>query len=397
MINPAIPITILTGFLGSGKTTVLRRALRQNALALTPLRVGVLVNDMSELDVDGEIIEEMHLVSVAEGTLVRLSAGTLSSNLLERFSEGLDNLLAAGVEAILVETSGSNHPVSILEFLRTRADVQLQHFICLVDAVQLLTDFGAGTELLNVQTISATKGFFPVSQLLREQLQCADRILLTKLDRLPESQSHQLLQNLEQVNPTADIHGIQHGQTTPSLLWGGAKYDFKRLQKWSLPLEDNTSDALIAGDYDIGSEVIRDPRPFHPERLWQHFRERLGLGIHRSKGYLWLASRGGQVLLWNQTGGSLALELTGYWRASILADPSANLTSEERNVLLEKLATAHPRFGDRHCELTVIGTASDRSTFIQGLRDCFCTESEIIQWEQGGLFHDPWPQQLRRV
>lgn len=146
-----------------------------------------------------------------------------------------------------------------------------------------------------------------------------------------------------------------------------------------------------------GLPHLLDPRPFHPQRLYDVCQSQLSTGLYRTKGYLWLASRPGHVLVWQQSGSQISLELTGLWRAELVHNRDGKLLPEEILALRERLASAHPDFGDRHIELTLIGLAPARDSFAAALQGALCTDSEVVEWKRGAEFPDPWPQQLRRV
>ena len=121
------------------------------------------------------------------------------------------------------------------------------------------------------------------------------------------------------------------------------------------------------------------------------------MGVHRSKGWIWLASRPLDVLVWSQAGSWVGLEWAATWMAGVLADPESRLKPEERSGLAAKLAALHPLFGDRCCEVTILGVDPDRSAFLESLHDCLCTAQEVEAWRHGATFEDPWPQSVRRV
>jgi G3E family GTPase len=160
------------------------------------------------------------------------------------------------------------------------------------------------------------------------------------------------------------------------------------------------ADVQLADDpaqFDLGSDILSDPRPFHPARLHALFTQRLPFGLHRSKGWLWLASRPKDVFVWNQSGSHFGLEWAATWKAAILTDSLGLFMREEIDALAAGVAAAHPIFGDRACELTIIGAASDRAVFLAELRACFCTEQEIAAWQRGDTFYDPWPKIIRKI
>ena len=156
-----------------------------------------------------------------------------------------------------------------------------------------------------------------------------------------------------------------------------------------------TQGAATAAEVDC--RVIRDKRPFHPQRLHQACQRHLGTGLYRTKGFLWLASRPGHVLLWQQSGSQITLELTGFWRAEMLHNRDGTLLAEEVSHLRSMLEKEHPVFGDRHVELTLIGMKPARDAFAAALEHAFCTEDEITDWNRGTSFFDPWPTELRHA
>jgi G3E family GTPase len=143
--------------------------------------------------------------------------------------------------------------------------------------------------------------------------------------------------------------------------------------------------------------VFRDLRPFHPQRLYDACQTQLGTGLYRTKGFLWLASRPGQVLLWQQSGSQIALELTGYWRAEMVHNRNGELLPEEVERLKAKVEAEHPVFGDRHNELTLIGLKAAREAFFTALQEALCSDEEVAAWQRSEDFPDPWPKSIRRI
>jgi len=375
-----LSITVLCGFLGSGKTTLLKRLLRESAAR----RFAVLVNDLSELAVDAELIG-----TAREGRgdkLVNLNRGSLGGALREKFRTALDALEAdTTTDYLLIETSGGTQPAAIVEELTTRPGVRLDTFATVVDGLNLVRDHDSGRALLDSNFVDPSS---PIA-LLRAQIAPASVLLISKADLLQRPQAEAIIAVLQQLNPRATIITMAYGSVKPEHLLDARTF---RLRK-------NTP-AASADDpeqFDLGSDVLADPRPFHPARLHALFTDRLPFGLHRSKGWLWLASRPLDVLVWNQSGSHFGLEWSGTWRAAMLADADGHLFPDERAALTARLANAHPVFGDRACELTIIGAARDRIVFLADLRACFCTEQEIVAWQRGETFPDPWPKTIRKV
>ncbi|MEM6846210.1 MAG: GTP-binding protein, partial [Bacteroidota bacterium] len=149
--------------------------------------------------------------------------------------------------------------------------------------------------------------------------------------------------------------------------------------------------------YNMATRVIKDDRPFHPQWLWEVCHQYLDQRIYRSKGFFWLPSRDHLSLLWNQAAGSINLEVIGYWRAGVVEENNSDFLEIEIELLKERLAQESGRFGDRHCNLTVIGDKTQVDRFTEALTSCFLTEDEIEHWQAGGEFPDPWPKNIVNI
>lgn len=374
--------TLFTGFLGSGKTTLLKMILRHHS---TDMRFGVIVNDLSALEVDGELIRMGHAVTEEAGTLVSLNDGSISDKKLKEFSGALEHMQRSNVDHILIEASGSSHPDLIINELLKSEKITLGAVITMVDAKTFLYDYNGGELLLKKLAINKKTGILSAENLLESQLKAASVIALSKTDMIQPQAIENMMGILSSINPSAALTTVTYGRIDSALVFEAPGYQ----KVFPENSRQNT------GDYDIGSDVLNDPRPFHPKRLYDYFREQLGMGIFRSKGFIWMASRPSDVFLWNQAGGTICLEFIGTWRASVLEDPG--LLKEEREALAEKLRMTHPVFGDRKNEITVIGKNGDRQIFMEGLKDCLCTEQEIQQWLQREPFEDPWPRNMKKL
>lgn len=373
-------ITLITGFLGAGKTTFLRRFIADHSAASS---TGVIINDLSQLEVDGELVRMGDLVSEKNGTLVSIRAGSISSERREDFLAALKSMHSSGIEHLIIETSGSTEPhVVIGEILAAEAGT-LHAVATLVDARMLLHDYDGGQSLL--AHLAHTSETITAESVLIEQLRVASVIVITKLDIIREDQLAPLLRSIQAINPDAILVGCAHGNIEPSVILQAPPYG-----------KEMDSSGRETRRSDIDSIVIRDPRPLHPQRFFDLYRERLGIGLFRSKGFIWFASRPGHVLLWNQAGGAMGLEFLATWRTHVL-EKDTRLLAEERDHLRQQLNAQHPLFGDRSCELTLIGHVRDLKIFGNELMDCFCTDEEITHWQNGGSFPDPWPAKLKVI
>lgn len=371
--------TLFTGFLGAGKTTALTRLLRELA---RKEKVGVIVSDLSELEVDGELIRNGDIVSEKEGTLASFTGGSLDGPHRDTFLDSLNQMHQRGLDHLLIEASGSADPTALLDILANSAEHLQGVVIALVDARTLQLDYDCGNILLNEKVSQS-----PAHRLLLRQIKSANVLALSKTDLLDDQALEEILRNLALINPGATLTVCTYGQLDQRALT-------KHRHVFRVATRED-QEPLSPDSCDIGTTVISDPRPFHPQRFYDLYRDRLGMGIFRTKGFLWFASRPEDVLLWNQAGGAMGLELMGAWRAAAVTD--SRLLPEERQHLADLLSGAHPVFGDRNCELTVIGTERDRSIFCREMLDTFCSDDEVKMWQSGHHFADPWPKSLRTI
>jgi G3E family GTPase len=389
-----IPIVLLCGFLGSGKTTLLRRWRRESALK----EAAVIVHDLSDFGLDAELVGGDGPTPVA-GELSGRVAALHGHHARDLLHESVGRTLQAIVRldppatVVLVESTGAARPGPLLRAFRQDDRFALRHFVVTVDALSLLRDFDCGAGLASSH--HADPALQLAATLLVEQATCASLIILTKTDTVPKDTVETLVRHLQRVNPRAAIGLSAQAGLRWAALAGVEPPDPAGWEAMAASLAPPGDDPAIPKDFEC--TVLRDARPFHPQRLHDACQSKLGTGLYRTKGYLWLASRPGHVLLWQQSGSQISLELTGLWRAELAANRDGKLLPEEVIALRRQLEKQHPIFGDRHTELTLIGMAAARDSFASALRQAFCTAEEIDAWRYGSDFADPWPSVLRRV
>ena len=393
-----VPITILNGFLGAGKTTLLQSLLMQ-AREAPGIRLAVIVNEMSKLDVDSRILGTTETLSTKDELFASIPAGSISgAGGLAQFTAALDKFAVAKATHIIIETSGSTHPWPLLEAIRDHDKVRLHGFLSIVDTVTLSEDFEGGRAIIPAASRNLANGKRGIENLLAEQIMFANRILLSKMDRVTMECLRGVGEAIHPINRGAEILGMQWGNLRLEDVLAMPPYDHQRVATLGAELREwdarhGTNSMTSAADYQIDSIVISDHRPFHPQRLWSVYTHYLGAGIYRSKGFFWLPTRDKYQLLWNQTAGSVGLAILNFWKIAALEDENVRLVPEEREELKRRLADYSPDFGDRHCNLTVIGEREGLRTFEAALRECLCTAQEVAQWKAGHAFEDPWPKE----
>lgn len=393
-----IPLVILNGFLGSGKTTLFRSLLAQSKRK--GLHVCAIVNDMSELDVDGELIGNTDAVEEDNSILESISSCVLSSTIgLEKLDLAIKKLCEnKNPELFIIETSGSCHPMPLITYFKEHTKVTLTGVFALVDSLMLSHDFHYGETLIPriQQNISAGKR--DTVNLLVEQIMFCSHIFLTKSDRIAKDKLPHIASFIQDINPYASTHSVVFGKLNINSLFELEEYNYDNVSQLTKELQPIlAAEATAEQPYDLAYRVIKDDRPFHPKRLWDICHQYLDHRIYRSKGFFWLASRDKHSMLWNQAAGGINLEIIGSWRSGIVESENHGLSEMEIVQLKEMLKKEKGRFGDRHCDLTVIGDVSQIDRFTKALESCFLTDEEITLWYGGYNFEDPWPTNIVRM
>ncbi|MBG16578.1 MAG: cobalamin biosynthesis protein CobW [Crocinitomicaceae bacterium] len=393
-----IPVVILNGFLGSGKTTLFRSLLAQSKKK--NIQVCAIVNDMSELDVDGELLGNTDIVEQNNTILESIHSCVLSSKKgIKKLNDAIEKLLSnQEPELIIIETSGSCHPMPLIEYFKNHTSVRLTGVFALVDSLMLSHDYNYGERLIPIMQNNLANGKRDTVNLLVEQIMFCSHLLLTKADRIQEGKLPDIASHIQNINPYSSTHSVLFGKLDIASLFELQNYDFFKVEK----LINELKPVLASQDkedrpYNLATRIIKDDRPFHPQRLWDICHQFLDQRIYRSKGFFWLASRDKHSLLWNQAAGGINLEIIGSWRSGIVEDANNGLSSMEIELMKEMLSKESGRFGDRHCDLTVIGDESQVDRFTNALKSCFLTDSEIELWNNNHEFNDPWPKNIVRM
>ena len=389
------PIIALCGFLGSGKTTLLRRWKRDKSLD----NAAFIVHDLSELGFDAEILskdEKTPHAGQLNGRTAALHGDHANQSLYDSLKISFDEImkLTPAAPMVLSESTGAARPWPLIQALTQDERFYLRHFIVTVDALNLHRDFKDGLALTLEEKITQDNALSHAASILAEQIAFASIIILTKIDTIPESIAKKQVENIQKIQPKVAIGlSAQAGLLLPQLDKSPAPIisDLEEIAK-KIGLTNVSS---IIDKVEVS--ILRDYRPFHPQRLHQACQHHLGTGLYRTKGFLWLASRPGDTLLWQQSGSHIALELKGKWRAEAVKNQDGILLPEEIKGLQDELDDMHPIFGDRHNELTLIGLEKDRMAFLSILEKALCTDQEVKDWIAGETFIDPWPTTLRRI
>lgn len=390
-----IPLVVVTGFLGSGKTTLLRRWRHEKQSTDAVL----IVQDFSELGVDAELIsgdDPTPGAGLLLGRVAALHGNHARENLHASMGKILHEIRGIQPKAplVLLESTGAAKPVPLWKSIIQNSAFSIRHWIVTVDSLNFHRDFADGEIFTGERPAVDDPALQLAASVMVEQLLFASVIVLTKTDTVGKSILDQQIKTLQKIQPYATIACSARSGLQLAQLDEIPSPKPERMEKVATFLSQQDHAQAITAD--VSSHVMRTQRPFHPQRLYDVCQGELGTGLYRTKGFLWMASRSDDVLLWQQAGSQVTLELMGLWRAGLLAKNDGTLLAEERDALLAALATQDPDFGDRHIELTLIGQDDAVKRFSASLMRALCNEEEVAKWKKGIAFPDPWPKNLRK-
>ncbi len=399
-VKPKLPVTVLSGFLGAGKTTVLNHILRNR----DGLRVAVIVNDMSEVNIDAQLVRQGEAtLNRVEEKLVEMSNGCICCTLREDLLIEVARLAREGrFDYLVIESTGISEPLPVAETFtfadesgQSLSDVaQLDTMVTVVDALNFLKDYAEGESLLERGVALGEDDDRSIVNLLIDQIEFSDVILLNKTDLIAEDDLAMLESILHHLNPEARLVRTQFGKAPLTEILNTGRFDFERASQaagWLQELRgEHTPETL---EYGISSFVFRARKPFHPQRLWTFLTKRgkseWWENIVRSKGFFWLASRPTELAVWSQAGHDLRIQPGGIW----WADTPREEWPEDPELHEEIRQLWDPEVGDRRQELVFIGIDLDQDLIESELNACLLTDSELAfdseYWE---TIEDPFPQ-----
>ena len=391
-----LPVTVLSGFLGAGKTTVLTNLLNNRE----GKKVAVIVNDMSEINIDQSLIQNDVSLNHKEEKLVEMSNGCICCTLREDLLIEVTKLAKAGkFDYLLIESTGISEPLPVAETFTFEDEdgISLSHvskldtMVTVVDAVNFTKDYYEAKDLQEVGESLGEEDERSVADLLVDQVEFADIILISKTDLVNKTDIEKLKAIIKNLNTHARIIPISKGNISPDVILSTGLFDFERAQQAPGWLKELRGEHIPeTEEYGISSFVYKARRPFYPKKFYDflHSKELSGKLI-RSKGYFWLATRPQFAGNWSQAGGIAHHGFAGkFWKAI----PLEQWPKEKESIDYIKEKWVEP-FGDMRQELVFIGQGLDQDKITKLLDECLLTDHDLLEGkDHWANLPDPFPE-----